>query len=45
MSEKMIKVNSMSDVIKSISSIIFSLITFPCVSRALQPENVEKLFT
>ena len=43
MSEKMIKVNSMSDVIKSISSIIFSLITF--VSRALQPENVEKLFT
>ena len=40
MSEKSIKVNSILNVIKTISSIIFPLITFPYISRVLQPENV-----
>lgn len=42
-SEKSIKVNSMLNVIKTISSIIFPLITFPYISRVLQPENVGKV--
>ena len=43
MSEKSIKVNSILNVIKTISSIIFPLITFPYISRILQPENVGKV--
>lgn len=43
MSEKSIKVNSILNVIKTISSIIFPLFTFPYVSRVLQPENVGKV--
>lgn len=43
MSEKSIKVNSILNVIKTISSIIFPLITFPYISRVLQPENVGKV--
>lgn len=43
MSEKSIKVNSILNVIKTISSIIFPLITFPYISRVLQPDNVGKV--
>ena len=43
MQEKSIKVNSILNVIKTISSIIFPLITFPYISRVLQPENVGKV--
>lgn len=43
MSEKSIKVNSILNVIKTISSIIFPLITFPYISRVLKPENVGKV--
>lgn len=43
MSEKSIKVNSILNIIKTISSIIFPLFTFPYVSRVLQPENVGKV--
>lgn len=43
MSGKSIKVNSILNVIKTISSIIFPLITFPYISRILQPENVGKV--
>ena len=43
MSEKSIKVNSILNFIKTISSIIFPLITFPYISRVLQPENVGKV--
>ena len=43
MAEKSIKVNSILNVIKTISSIIFPLITFPYISRVLQPENVGKV--
>ncbi len=43
MPEKSIKVNSVLNIIKTISSIIFPLITFPYISRILQPENVGKV--
>lgn len=43
MSEKSIKTNSILNVIKTISSILFPLITFPYISRVLQPENVGKV--
>lgn len=43
MPEKSIKVNSILNIIKTISSIIFPLITFPYISRVLQPENVGKV--
>lgn len=43
MSEKSIIINSILNVIKSISSIIFPLITFPYISRVLQPENVGRV--
>ena len=35
MSEKSIKVNAILNVIKTISSIVFPLITFPYISRVL----------
>ena len=41
--KKSIKVNSILNIIKTISSIIFPLITFPYISRILQPENVGKV--
>ena len=43
MPEKSIKTNSILNAIKTISSIIFPLITFPYISRVLQPENVGKV--
>ena len=38
-----IKANSILNVIKTISSIVFPLITFPYISRVLMPENVGKV--
>ena len=38
-----IKKNSILNVIKTISSIVFPLITFPYISRVLMPENVGKV--
>lgn len=43
MSEKSLKVNSILNVIKTISSILFPLITFPYISRVLQPAYVGKV--
>lgn len=43
MQEKSIKKNSILNVIKTVSSILFPLITFPYVSRVLMPENVGKI--
>ncbi len=43
MQEKSIKRNSILNVIKTISSILFPLITFPYISRVLMPENVGKV--
>lgn len=43
MQEKSLKKNSILNVIKTISSIIFPLITFPYISRILMPENVGKV--
>ena len=43
MQEKSIKKNSILNVIKTISSILFPLITFPYISRVLLPENVGKV--
>ena len=43
MKEKSIKRNSILNVIKTISSIVFPLITFPYISRVLKPENVGKV--
>ena len=43
MKERSIKVNSILNVIKTLSSIIFPLITFPYISRVLLPENVGKV--
>lgn len=40
---KSLKVNSILNVLKSVSSIIFPLITFPYVSRVLGPINVGKV--
>lgn len=41
--ERNIKVNSVLNVIKTVSGILFPLITFPYVSRILQPENMGKV--
>lgn len=41
--EKDIKTNAILNIIKTISSIIFPLITFPYISRVLKPENIGKL--
>ena len=38
-----IKINSILNMIKTISSIFFPLITFPYISRVLKPENIGKL--
>lgn len=43
MQEKSIKTNSILNVIKTISSILFPLVTFPYISRVLMPENVGKV--
>lgn len=43
MSKKSIKVNSVLNVLKTGFGIIFPLITFPYVSRVLQPENIGKV--
>lgn len=43
MKEKNIKVNAVLNMVKTISSIIFPLITFPYVSRVLMPENIGKI--
>ncbi len=42
MADKSIEKNSLYSLIKSISSVIFPLITFPYISRILQPENIGK---
>lgn len=41
--ESNIKINALLNIIKTISSIIFPLITFPYISRILKPENIGKL--
>lgn len=41
--EKSIKVNVILNVIKTLSSILFPLVTFPYASRVLQPENIGKV--
>ena len=38
-----LRINTILNIIKTISSIVFPLITFPYVSRVLQPENVGKV--
>lgn len=43
MQERSLKKNSILNVIKTISSIIFPLITFPYISRVLLPTNVGKV--
>lgn len=43
MQKKSIKVNTILNIIKTCSSIIFPLITFPYVSRVLQPESIGKV--
>lgn len=43
MQEQSIKKNSFLNVIKTISSIIFPLITFPYISRVLLPTNIGKV--
>ena len=43
MAEKSIKRNTVYNAIKTLSSIIFPLITFPYISRVLLPENVGKI--
>lgn len=41
--KKSIKVNSILNIIKTMSSIVFPLITFPYVSRVLGPANIGKV--
>ncbi len=43
MAEKSLKKNTVFNSIKTLSSIIFPLITFPYISRVLLPENVGKI--
>ena len=40
---KSIKINALLSIIKTLSSILFPLITFPYISRVLLPENVGKV--
>lgn len=41
--ENKLKINSILNLIKTLSSIIFPLITFPYISRVLKPENIGKI--
>lgn len=41
--KKNIKINSVLNLLKTISSILFPFITFPYISRILQPENIGKI--
>ena len=43
MKQKSIKINFLMNTILSLSSIIFPLITFPYISRVLQPEGLGKV--
>ena len=43
MKQKSIKINFLMNTILSLSSIIFTLITFPYISRVLQPEGLGKV--
>ena len=43
MTQVSIKKNTIYNIIKTISSIIFPLITFPYASRVLQPQNIGKI--
>ena len=43
MSNKSIKKNTVYNAIKTVSAILFPLITFPYISRVLLPENVGKI--
>ena len=38
-----IKKNTVYNIIKTASTILFPLITFPYISRVLQPENIGKI--
>lgn len=41
--ERNVGINAILNIIKTISNILFPLITFPYISRILQPENIGKL--
>lgn len=43
MNDMSIKKNTLFSVVKSVMAIVFPLITFPYISRVLQPENVGKI--
>lgn len=43
MAENSIKINSILNAMKTVSSVVFPLITFPYISRVLQPENIGKV--
>ena len=43
MPSKSIKSNAIVNIIRTISTLIFPLITFPYVSRILEPEGVGKV--
>ena len=43
MAQQSLKKNSIFNAVKTVSSILFPLITFPYVSRVLQPENIGKI--
>lgn len=43
MQPKSLKINSLLNMMKTVSSILFPLITFPYISRVLMPENVGKV--
>lgn len=43
MAQKSIKKNAVFNIIKTLSSIVFPLITFPYISRVLFPENIGKI--
>lgn len=41
--QKSLKVNTIFNILKTVSAIVFPLITFPYVSRILKPENIGKV--
>lgn len=43
MAQQSIRKNSVLNVLKTVSSVLFPLITFPYISRVLQPENIGKI--